>query len=119
MACFIAPLTMGIVVKIIEKIFKATGERLKLNILSNMLLGGSLTLMAEHAWHGEITVYPPFLTAASSPANMAVAIGEISTIGLLMTLGVTGLWAGGLLFYMKSLEISRKTGLKTAVSLSR
>jgi hypothetical protein len=119
MACFIAPLTMGIVVKIIEKIFKATGERLKLNILSNMLLGGSLTLMVEHAWHGEITVYPPFLTAASSPANMPAAIGEISTIGLLMALGVTGLWAGGLLFYMKSLEISRKTGLKTVVSLSR
>jgi hypothetical protein len=119
MACFIAPLTMGIVVKIIEKIFKATGERLKLNILSNMLLGGSLALMVEHAWHGEITVYPPFLTAASSPANMATAIGEIYAIGLLMALGVAGLWAGGLLFYMKSLEISGKTGLKTVVSLSR
>ena len=119
MACFIAPLTMGIVVKIIEKIFKSTGEKIKLNILSSMLLGGSLTLVAEHAWHGEITVYPPFLTAASSPESMAIAIGEIFTVGLLMTLGVTSLWAGGLLLYMKSLEISRKIELKTTVSLSR
>ena len=38
----------------------------KLSWLRNMLLGGSVLLMFEHIWHGEITAWFPFLTAAES-----------------------------------------------------
>ena len=39
----------------------------KLKWLNNMLWGGTALLAFEHLWHGEITPWFPFLTAAGNP----------------------------------------------------
>ncbi|MGB9827761.1 MAG: hypothetical protein ACPLSM_04515 [Thermosphaera sp.] len=119
MACFIAPLVTGILIKTLERFFKNTAEKLKLNILSTMLLGGSMVLIAEHAWNGEVTMYPPFLTAMSNPADMAVAFNEITTVGLLMTLGIAGLWGGGLIIYYKNSNSNEKVRSRILTALPR
>ncbi len=119
MACFITPLIIGILVKTLGRIFRTAGVKSKLNILATMLLGGSLVLMAEHAWNGEVTPYPPFLTAMSNPAEIAVVFNEITTVGSLMTLGVTGLWAVGLIIYYRSFHSIRGVRVKISTMLPR
>ena len=64
----------------------------KLKWLRNMLLGGSVLLMFEHVWHGEITAWFPFLTAAKDPADTAAMLQEIATVGVAMALLVTVVW---------------------------
>lgn len=64
----------------------------KLGWLNKMLWGGSALLAFEHLWHGEITPYPPFLTAASDPAETAVMLREMSTSGVAMAVLVTCVW---------------------------
>ena len=64
----------------------------KLKWLRNMLLGGSVLLMFEHIWHGEITAWFPFLTAAKDPADTAAMLQEIATVGVAMALLVTVVW---------------------------
>ena len=84
MACFITPLIAGVIVGIIKRVWKTT-DKLKLSALELMLLGGSLVLAAEHAWHGEIVPYPPFLTGG-------LVLREVSVVGGSMTLAVTLVW---------------------------
>ena len=69
----------------------------KLKWLSNLLWGGSILLIFEHVWHGEIVPWFPFLTAASSPADAAAMLHEIATVGIGMIVIVTLVWAGMLL----------------------
>ncbi|MFR2512674.1 MAG: hypothetical protein ACLS9K_12645 [Lachnospira eligens] len=38
----------------------------KLRWLNNMLWGGTALLAFEHVWHGEVTPFFPFLTAAGN-----------------------------------------------------
>ena len=64
----------------------------KLRWLSNLLWGGSFLLAFEHIWHGEVTAWFPFLTAASSPADTAAMLHEMSTIGVTMAVLVTAVW---------------------------
>jgi hypothetical protein len=58
-----------------------------------MLLGGSFLLMIEHVWHGEITYFPPFLTAMNNPEDTAEMIHEILTVGVSMDVALTVSWA--------------------------
>ena len=60
--------------------------------LNSMLLGGSALLMFEHLWHGEITPFFPFLTAASSPQQFTAMLKEMATVGVTMALFVTFVW---------------------------
>ncbi|MEG2088278.1 MAG: hypothetical protein RR022_08755, partial [Angelakisella sp.] len=55
--------------------------------------GGSALLAFEHLWHGEITPWFPFLTAAGSPADTAEMLLELSTVGVSMAVLVTAVWA--------------------------
>lgn len=100
MACFLVPMAEAIVTTIASKTLKShelktnksTKIPQKLNRLSGFLWGGSALLAFEHIWHGEVTPWFPFLTAASNPADAAEMLGEMSTAGVAMALLVTAVW---------------------------
>lgn len=103
MACFLVPTTEAIVTSVASKKLNAhvdESEASDLTIhfiknmktLNSMLLGGSALLMFEHLWHGEITPFFPFLTAASSPQQFAAMLKEMATVGVTMALFVTFVW---------------------------
>lgn len=117
MACFLVPTAEAIVTTVITKSVKKeekpdytqldgeskvevpeTSHRMpfvrKLRWLSNMLWGGAVLLCFEHLWHGEVVPFPPFLTAASDPADTAVMLHEMSTVGVCMALLITAVWVG-------------------------
>lgn len=107
MACFLVPAAEAVVTSVFAKAVKhheaKTGkisdseDKLtlshKLNRLSGFLWGGSGLLAFEHLWHGEISPFFPFLTAAGDPAEMTVVLHEMSTAGVCMALLVTVFWA--------------------------
>lgn len=103
MACFLVPTTEAIVTSVASKKLNAyvdESEASDLTIhfiknmktLNSMLLGGSALLMFEHLWHGEITPFFPFLTAASSPQQFSAMLKEMATVGVTMALFVTFVW---------------------------
>jgi hypothetical protein len=112
MACFIVPAAEAIVTTVAAKAAKAketeqdqhnldasSGEdevRLpfvrKVKWLTNMLWGGSALLAFEHIWHGEVTPWFPFLTAASNPADTAEMLHEMATVGVSMAALITVVW---------------------------
>ena len=113
MACFIVPGTEAIVTTAITKIVEKKENQLyaekleqgmtcaefnterfsaKLKRLNYLLWGGSGLLAFEHLWHGEITPFFPFLTAASNPADTAEMLHEMSTVGVTMAVLVTAVW---------------------------
>lgn len=118
MACFIVPLVEAVAVTIAGQALKAKeksaqgfdarsvteapaeggGAKIpfsrKLKWLSQMLWGGSFLLAFEHVWHGEVTPWFPFLTAAADPADAAEMLHEMSTAGVLMAVIVTAAWIG-------------------------
>ncbi|MCD8293840.1 MAG: hypothetical protein LUE27_01135 [Clostridia bacterium] len=69
----------------------------KLNWLSWLLWGGSLLLLLEHIWHGEIVPWFPFFTAAASPEGVMTMLKEMGTVGVAMAGAVTLVWCGMLL----------------------
>lgn len=111
MACFLVPATEAIVTTIVAKAVKsheakaeeqtkvkALGEdklplSKKITRLSGFLWGGSGLLAFEHLWHGEISPFFPFLTAAKDPSEMAAAFHEMATTGTTMAVTVTAVWA--------------------------
>lgn len=107
MACFVVPATEAIVTTVIQKVVakkesienKNSGEvKLsfadKLKWLNGMLWGGSGLLAFEHVWHGEVTPFFPFLTAANDPADTVEMLHEMATSGSAMAILVTAVWAG-------------------------
>lgn len=66
----------------------------KVRWLSNLLWGGSALLAFEHVWHGEVTPWFPFLTAAGNPADAAEMLYEMATAGVMMAGIVTIVWLG-------------------------
>lgn len=126
MACFIVPAAEAIVTTIVTKHMKSkeTKEELstsipdssgnivkeekipfsrKLSWLNYMLWGGSILLLFEHLWHGEIVPFFPFLTAASDPADTLAMLQEMATVGVSMALLVTAVW-GIILLVVNMLE---------------
>lgn len=67
--------------------------RKKLYLLSNFLFSGSILLVFEHFWHGEIVPFFPFLTGARSPEDTYTMLQEMSTVGVSMALLITVIWA--------------------------
>ena len=59
-----------------------------------MLWGGSALLAFEHIWHGEVTPWFPFLTAAGNPEDAMVMLHEMATTGVAMAALVTAVWVG-------------------------
>ena len=115
MACFLVPAAEAAIVTVATQIIIAREQKLlpkftreeeqsrehtvakipfsrKLRWLSNLLWGGSLLLAFEHVWHGEVVASFPFLTAAANPADAAVMLHEMSTVGVTMAVLVTAVW---------------------------
>lgn len=88
MACFIAPLTEAVVVKLISK-HVPEEKRQGLQELSTCLIGGSALLAVEHIVHGEVQLTFPFLTAFQNPL---AGLMEVGLVGGAMCMVVTSAW---------------------------
>ena len=100
MACFIVPGAEAVVTTIATKIVEKREKQSetssavpsvslpfskKMKWLNHMLWGGSALLAFEHLWHGEVSLFFPFLTAASNPVDAAAMLHEMATVGVTMT----------------------------------
>ena len=114
MACFLVPTAEAVVVTAVAQAVKqkelkqaaakpveeaqSAEQRVpfsrKLKWLCTLLWGGALLLAFEHLWHGEVTPWFPFLTAAKDPADTAEMLSEVSSVGVTMAVLVTVVWAG-------------------------
>lgn len=107
MACFTVPLAEAIIVSAAKKfLFKKNADELiseskklklldtkkKLGLLENLLYGGSFLLAIEHIYHGEVILFPPFLTALRTPEDIPVMLKEMATVGVGMALLTTTVW---------------------------
>lgn len=107
MACFVVPTAEAIVTTVVTKVVEKKGKNVEHGIekvelenklsslrrLNKLLLGGSALLAFEHVWHGEVTPFFPFLTAASNPTDFAEMLTEMGTVGVGMAVLVTAVWA--------------------------
>ncbi|EID84413.1 hypothetical protein MSI_21080 [Treponema sp. JC4] len=107
MACFTVPLAEAIIVSLAKKAaFKKNTDNViseskkqkimetkkKLGLLENLLYGGSFLLAIEHIYHGEVILFPPFLTALRTPEEIPVMLKEMATVGVGMALLTTIVW---------------------------
>jgi len=104
MACFIAPLSLGIVTTIFRK---KIPENLKIGWLNIMIFGGAIMLAVEHIAHGEIILYPPFLTAMQTPAEIPAMLQEMAVVGGTMTIAMVAIWAVMVYIYNKKPELQK------------
>jgi hypothetical protein len=95
MACFTVPMTLAIVIGAIRKKIPASYH---INWLIGLLGGGVVALAVEHIAHGEVVLYPPFLSAMSSPADTATMLHEIATVGVAMAVVCVAIWASMVLY---------------------
>jgi len=89
MACFIAPMSLAIVTTVFRK---KIPEALHIGWLNIMIWGGAIMLAVEHIAHGEIILYPPFLTAMQTPAEIPVMLQEMAVVGGTMTIIIVFVW---------------------------
>lgn len=105
MACFTATIVEAVVSTAVTAVVRHSEKKNgtenaavkfsdKLSWLNRMLWGGSALLAFEHVWHGEVTPWFPFLTAAETPESTAVMLNEIATVGVGMCALVTAVWVG-------------------------
>lgn len=92
MACFIVPMVLAIITSLIQKVARNLAGKIKLWILNALLWGGVVLLAVEHAWHGEIVPWPPFLTAMTNPINIPTMLHEMLTIGATMSITTLAIW---------------------------
>lgn len=99
-------MSLAIVIGAIRKKIPAT---LHINWLIALLGGGVVALALEHIAHGEVVLYPPFLTAMSSPADTAVMLHEMATIGSAMAIVCVVIWAVMVVYTSRMERITSKT----------
>lgn len=101
MACVLVPAAEAVLTTAAEKVLAAKegghsqaglSFSRKLKWLNHLLWGGSALLAFEHVWHGEITPWFPFLTAAGNPADAAETLQEMATAGVGMATLCTAVW---------------------------
>jgi hypothetical protein len=98
-------MTLAIAIGVIRKKIPAT---LHINWLIMLLGGGVAALALEHVAHQEIVLYPPFLTAMNSPADTAIMLHEMATIGSAMAIACVIIWAGMVYYASKMEDIKSK-----------
>jgi len=96
MACFTAAAAVGLFTTLFRK---KIPKKYHIDWLNMLIWGGVLGLTVEHLASGEIVPYPPFLTAMKSPAETAVMLQEIASIGIPMLLACLTVWAGAVYIY--------------------
>jgi len=92
MACFLVPMVLAIITSGIQLSARGLAQKLKLSLLNALLWGGVILLAVEHVWHGEITAWPPYLTAMATPADTAIMLSEMATVGTSMALVISATW---------------------------
>lgn len=131
MACLLVPAAEAVIVTTVTKVldskeknYSATeGETAHVFVeeevkwLTNLLWGGSALLAFEHMWNGEIVPWFPFLTAATDAEKRVVMLQEMSTVGVSMSLFVTGVWVCMLIVssVVEKKAIEAKEGQEDAV----
>ena len=139
MACLLVPAAEAAIVTAVTKVVEskeknhkaAEGEAVhvcaeeevkipfkrKVKWLTNLLWGGSALLAFEHMWNGEIVPWFPFLTAATDAEKRVVMLQEMSTVGVSMSLFVTGVWVCMLIVssVVEKKAIEAKEGQEDAV----
>jgi len=98
MACFLAPMSLAIVTTVFRR---KIPENLKIGWLNIMVWGGVIMLAVEHIAHGEIVLFPPFLTAMQTPAEIPIMLQEMATIGGSMTVALVSIWLAMVFVYQK------------------
>jgi len=93
MACFLVPMALAILTTLIQKTSRSMAEKLKLGTLNVLLWGGVVLLAVEHVWHGEVTPWPPYLTAMATSSDIPIMLHEMATVGTAMSVVVTLSWA--------------------------
>lgn len=130
MACFIVPATEAVITTTVNAVLKHKEKKSdiatdnssedkvthvpfseKLSKLNKLLWGGSAILAFEHLWHGEITPWAPFLTAAQTKSDLTEMLHEMSTVGVGMAVLITGVWSVMLL--VSHIKESKKTAAET------
>ena len=135
MACFLVSATVGIGVAVARHIVKNHENKLelegktqlpekfgsdvkwsqKLAYLELTLFSGSFLLAIEHILHGEVVPFPPFLTAASNPADAAEMLTEMGTIGVAMLAILLVAWGVGVAIVDYFKFKKRKVGSKESI----
>jgi hypothetical protein len=101
MACFLVPAGEAIVTTVVQKVVEKKEQKSgnisikwskRLSWLNKMLWGGTLMLVIDHILNGEIIARPPFFTALQNPADTAVMLREMATVGVAMAAVVTAVW---------------------------
>ena len=98
MACFIVPMTLGIITILTRNVFP---KKLHIDWLNMILWGAVIMLAVEHVAHGEIVLYPPFLTA-----GLTEVIPEMLAVGVPMTIFSTSAW--GTMVVINEIVMSKK-----------
>lgn len=93
MACFLVPMALAVATTLVQKTARGLAEKLKLGILNALLWGGVILLALEHVWHGEVTPWPPFLTAMATPSDIPVMLNEMAIVGTAMSSVVVFTWS--------------------------
>ena len=84
----------------VEKFGSDSKWSTKLAYLETALFAGSVLLAGEHVLHGEVTPYPPFLTAAGEGAEAVTEmLQEMATVGVAMLGIIVAVWAIGVFVY--------------------
>jgi hypothetical protein len=112
MACFIVPMVLAILVTVLQGTARNLSEKLKLSLLNALLWGGVILLAIEHIWHGEITPWPPFLTAMATPADIPIMLHEMATVGTAMSAAVVLTWATTLTITRLMLKTTELKGME-------
>ena len=98
MACFLVPMTLGIITILARKTFP---KKMHIDWLNMILWGAVIMLAVEHIAHGEIIPYPPFLTA-----GLLEVIPEVMAVGVPMTIFSTSAW--GTMVVINEIVMSKK-----------
>jgi len=100
MACFIVPMVQAIATSIYRKAASksiASPEASALNrhisALEKMLWGGTIMLVVDHVINGELTWRFPFFTALGQTGGFETMLQEMLSVGVPMSLALTGIWA--------------------------
>jgi hypothetical protein len=98
-------MSLAIVVGAIRKKIPASYH---INWLIMLLGGGVAALVLEHIAHQEVVLYPPFLTAMSSPSDTAVMFQEMATIGSAMLIVCVVIWIAMVVYVSRVEDIKSK-----------
>lgn len=108
MACFIVPLTQAVVTSAVRHNKMKTNKNTEnpwlkqLPKLELMLWGGSLMLVVDHIINGELMLGFPFFSALVQEGGALTMLREMLTIGVPMSVLITLVYCGMVLFQTKS-----------------